>query len=155
VIRGAAAGAIAAGASPDGGAGNTWEGRPLTGSSAVCKVHRSRPAADSGMEVTTMPSVTAASCVRVDVPLDLAGVGSIRSALRAACARADSEVVLDLSECDFVDVVGYRLLREAVRCAERRHLRVRVEGAGPRLVRLISLLDRALHGDVHAHLSPT
>jgi anti-anti-sigma factor len=107
------------------------------------------------MEVTTMPSVTAATCVRVDVPLDLAGVGSIRSALRAACARADSEVVLDLSGCDFVDVVGYRLLCEAVRCAEQRHLRVRVEGAAPRLVRLISLLDRTLHGDVHAHLSPT
>lgn len=99
-----------------------------------------------------MRSVSAPVYVCTDVPLDLAGVESVRAGLHAAFLEADSEVTLDLSGSDFVDVIGYHLLCEAVSCAKRRHLSFRIDGARPQLVRLIWLLDRTLGGDVQAHL---
>lgn len=96
-------------------------------------------------------------CVQVHQALDVAEVDRVRAAVLAYVAedsaRARRGVVLDLSHCDFVDVVGHRMLVDVTRTAERRGLTLHLVGVGPAVVRVITLLDAVLSEDVGAHIA--
>lgn len=106
----------------------------------------------------SVPAVTGPRHVAVNQALDIASVDQVFVALRSATTRAAAEperrVVLDLSACDFVDAVGYRLLSQAVQTARECGVDVDVVGAGRTVVRSITLLDGLLSGDVSSHLVP-
>lgn len=99
----------------------------------------------------------ASGCVTVSRPLDLAEVDRVRTAAVSAIAQAatgsSGAVVLDLSGCDFVDVVGYRLLEDVARTARQYGLGLQVVGASGRVVRVIRTLDAVLAGAVGAHVA--
>ena len=93
--------------------------------------------------------------VQVDVPLDVAAVDRVGSALSSAVSRAvggSGQVVLDLADCDFVDLVGYRVLHEVVRDAELRGVAVHVVGVRASVLRVVAMLDAVLDGDVRARV---
>lgn len=96
--------------------------------------------------------------VAVDQALDIASVDlvcvGLRSATRRAAAEPEPRLVLDLSACDFVDVVGYRLLSQAVQMARECGVDLDVVGARRTVVRSIAMLDRLVSADVSSHLVP-
>lgn len=95
-------------------------------------------------------------CVTAGAPLDVAEVHRVRTALLQAldAAGARQGVVLDLSDCEFVDAVGHRMLVDATRTAGRRGLTLELVGVSARVVRLIRRLDGVLSEDVGAHITP-
>lgn len=96
-------------------------------------------------------------CVEVSRPLDIAEVDRVRAAAVTAVERAatgsSGAVVLDLSDCNLVDVVGYRLIDDIARTAGCFGLGLQVVGASGRVVRVIRMLDAALAGGVEAHVA--
>lgn len=100
---------------------------------------------------------SASDCVRVALPLDIAEVDRARTALTAAMTRAvvagSRRVILDLTDCDFVDAVGYRMLSDIARTAETSGVALQVVGAPAPVVRVITLLDAVLAGEVRAHVA--
>ncbi len=97
----------------------------------------------------------ASGCVKVDVPLDIAEVDRVRSALASAVSQAvvgSRPVVLDLTDCDFVDAVGYRMLRDLACTAERCGVTLQMVGASVAVLRVITILDAVLVGDMRARV---
>lgn len=99
---------------------------------------------------------SASNCVCVALPLDIAEVDRVRTALTSAMAQAvvvgSRLVILDLTDCDFVDAVGYRMLSQIARTAEVSGVALQVVGAPAPVVRVITLLDGVLAGDVWARV---
>ena len=97
--------------------------------------------------------------VVVECALDVAAVDGVRAALSSAVssvlAEGGSEVVLDLSGCDFVDATGYRLLADESRHAGERGVALRLVGARAEVVRVLGVLDSLLRGDVRTRLVRT
>ena len=81
----------------------------------------------------------------------------VRAALISATAQAvvvgSRLVVLDLTDCDFVDLVGYRMLWEIARTAETSGVPLQAVGAPASVVRVITLLDGMSAGDVGARVA--
>jgi anti-anti-sigma factor len=98
---------------------------------------------------------SASGCVKVDVPLDIAEVDRVHSVVTSAMSQAvvgSGQVVLDLTECDFVDVVGYRMLSDLACTAEGCGVTLQMVGASVAVLRVITILDAVLTGDVQARV---
>ena len=99
---------------------------------------------------------TTSDRVSVEAPLDIADVDRVRTALTSALADAAvarGRVVLDLTSCDFVDAVGYRMLSDAVRAAERSGVALHVVGVRTGVLRVIGILDGVLGGGLRARVA--
>ena len=98
----------------------------------------------------------ASDCVEVDRSLDIAEVERVCTALTSAVSRAAVDarrrVVLDLTDCDFVDVVGHRMLSDVARAADRSGVALDVVGARASVIRVITILDAVLAEDVRARV---
>lgn len=105
---------------------------------------------------TSSPPAPVTVTVTVRHPLDLAEVDVVRTAL--SCALGDHQlipgatVVLEMSGCDFVDMIGYRLLREAAGTAQARGLVLQLAGVRDEVVRILGRLDQLLRGQVQQHV---
>jgi anti-anti-sigma factor len=61
--------------------------------------------------------------------------------LAARALTPGTEVVLEMSGCDFVDGTGYRLLREAADLVQGRGCALRLTGVRPQVARVLARLD--------------
>lgn len=100
---------------------------------------------------------SASNCVSVAAALDVAEVDRVRTALTSAMAQAlvvgPRLVILDLTDCDFVDAVGYQMLSEIARAAETSGVALQVVGACAPVIRVITLLDEVLAGEVRPRVT--
>ncbi|MFD5613404.1 STAS domain-containing protein [Kitasatospora sp. NPDC127060] len=76
--------------------------------------------------------------VRASGDVDLAAAPRLRRDLAHALA-AHHDVVLDLSEVEFMDCAGLGALVEALNQADRQGRRLALRGTGPRVARLLEL----------------
>lgn len=94
--------------------------------------------------------------IRVEHALDLGEVEAVRAALSAALAdprlAPGGTVVLEMSGCDFVDMIGHRLLHEAAGTVQERGLVLHLSGVRPDVVRILGRLDQLLPGPVQQHI---
>ena len=100
--------------------------------------------------------MASASRVAVTQDLDLAEVDRVRTALTAAVPQAAAgprRVVLDLTECAFVDVVGYRMLHDVGRTAALSGAALEVVGVRAPVLRVLAILDGLLAGGVCARFT--
>ncbi len=78
--------------------------------------------------------------VAVSGELDLGNAEKLRGPLIKAVSSISHEcVVLDLSDCGFLDSSGLRLLLSAQRRAQATGSSLRIAGSGPAVVRVIEL----------------
>ena len=83
--------------------------------------------------------VTAESVVRVSGALDLATVARVRESVEQALRSRPARLVVDLTECPFVDASALAMLLEAHRRMCRSGGVLTLRGSSPRVLRLLSL----------------
>jgi anti-anti-sigma factor len=81
--------------------------------------------------------------------LDARSVGMVRQALQSAIEKSTGNLVIDLSDVEYIDVVGLGVLAAAHRRVEREGRHLVLRGCRPALRRMLSVtrLTRVLHLD--------
>ena len=93
------------------------------------------PTTASGEVVPSSPTVV----VPVHGPLDCSSVARVREVLDQAVSRRPPQLVVDLTDCPFVDAAALALLLETHRRLARRGSVLTLQGCSPRVLRLLSL----------------
>lgn len=98
---------------------------------------------------------TGADVVRVREALDIAAVDRVHEVLTsalAATAAGSGPVRVDMTDCGFVGVVGYRMLCDCVRTAAVHDVDLQLVGARPCVVRAIAVMDRVFAGALRSRV---
>ncbi len=85
------------------------------------------------------PKPHSAIAVTIAGDMDISTVPRLREELGGAVAARPDTVVVDLSDCPFVDATAMTLLLETHRQACRSGVRLCLQGCSPRVLRLLSL----------------
>lgn len=88
--------------------------------------------------------------VTVHDDLDLAAVGAVSLDVVVALEHGARTVVLDMTSCAFVDLVGHQLLRGLREQARSAGADLVLQGVSARVTRLLELLDEIIDGDAVA-----
>jgi anti-sigma B factor antagonist len=99
-------------------------------------------------EITSESASGGARVVRIEGEIDIAHEDEVRSALSSAIEEAKAGVVVDLTDCGFIDSTGVRALllgREAQR-EQQNEGRLAVAANSEQILRILSLMgvDRAI-----------
>ncbi len=87
----------------------------------------------------TVLSTPAVHVVDVSGELDLRSTGRVRERIEDALAAHPAQLVVDLSQCTFVDASALAMLLEAHRRIARGGGVLTLRGCSPRVLRLLSL----------------
>ncbi len=95
------------------------------------------------MTVLTRPNHRAERCtelvLEVSDPLDISTLQQFWSDLRAAAARGPERLVVDLSQCPYLDAQAIRLLLDVHQLIWIQDGRLILRGAPPPVIRLLAL----------------
>jgi anti-anti-sigma factor len=83
--------------------------------------------------------------VEIGGEFDLADAERSEQAIASALEDADSGLLLDLSDCEFIDSTGIHALIQADRRAREAGLRIAIAGSGPQVRRVFDLTGLAEH----------
>ncbi len=94
-------------------------------------------------EARTMPLLE----IRVTTPLNAATVGDLDGLFEDAVALRPAHLIIDLTECEYLDASGIDLLLDAHRRIWHDGGRLSLRGMSPRLRRILEIarVDRVLH----------
>jgi anti-anti-sigma factor len=96
----------------------------------------------SALVAPSAPSGPDVVAIRLDFELDLATTAQLeRLVLAAADRERPQRIVVDLTDCSFIDLVGWHTLRRLVTALADRGCHMCLVGSTPRLRSLLALLD--------------
>ncbi len=95
--------------------------------------------ADAPTTAVVAPSVQAPATVVVTGALDVTTLPRVRDRLEQALAGRPDRLVVDLTDCTFVDASALALLLDVHRRASRIGIVLTLRGCCPRVLRLLSL----------------
>ena len=88
---------------------------------------------------TTSATPSADVVVRVDTELDIATLPQLRERLELALSTSPARLVVDLTDCAFLDAQAMNVLLDVHREAWRQGSRLTLRGCSPQCLRLLAL----------------